>query len=146
MSVSVLSIDELAKIRCYLQQHRQAVFDDQNDINELHRNEVPANLMDDHLDGILNDWFDRCYIANQLAWWYQYGDFDYIAGNTGLQRIDIYQPVPYATARECLNGLTHLRYNIHTNNGHSFLGRNDHNRLDIVIATLAIQISQFSQP
>jgi len=75
---------------------------------------------------------ERLYIANRLAYSYQYGDDDPIT-IPRLKKED-FAGMPYR-AKEFIEILNSIRYNLYTNNGQCFLGQEDMERIDRLLDT-----------
>ena len=75
---------------------------------------------------------ERLYIANRLAYSYQYGDDDPIT-IPRLKKKD-FAGMPYR-AKEFIEVLGSIRYNLYTNNGRCFLGQEDMERVDRLLNT-----------
>ncbi len=75
---------------------------------------------------------ERLYIANRLAYEYQYGDNETIT-IPRLTRRDM-SGMMY-TLKEFINTLRLIRYNLYTNNGRCFLGQEDMERIDRLLNT-----------
>ena len=92
--------------------------------------------------------FDRLYIANQLANFTSYDDECNIDGSFTIRRLqpsDISKPGTFRgrslrTKRGLWDALTSMRYNIVTNQGHSFFDEEDCERLDNLINYIAREL------
>ena len=80
-----------------------------------------------------------CFQANQLAYALQYPD-----AKNGTQIADwkdeIKPDIPTSKTIDIMHEASNLRYNLYTNNGNCFLGRDWHDLLDRVIETLKDEI------
>ena len=82
------------------------------------------------LDKAVLCWVERLYIANALAFEYQYGDSDTIVIKR-LTEKDLEGQL--LSRREILEKLRGLRYNLFTNAGRTFLGEDDMAKLSALI-------------
>jgi hypothetical protein len=82
------------------------------------------------LDKAIFCWVERLYIANALAFEYQYGDSDPIAIKR-LTEKDLEGQL--LSRREIFEKLRGLRYNLFTNAGRTFLGEDDMAKLSALI-------------
>jgi len=96
----------------------------------------------------INCFFDRLYMANQLAYYYTYQDECSKDGSFSLQRLQDKDCKPFAnfrgqplsTDKAIWEALTSLRYNIIANSGKSFFSADDCERLDNLINRLGYNI------
>ncbi len=82
------------------------------------------------LDKAVLCWVERLYIANALAFEYQYGDSEVISIKR-LTEKDLEGQL--LSRREILEKLRGLRYNLFTNAGRTFLGEDDMAKLSALI-------------
>lgn len=99
---------------------------------ELYHCRAGKDLAD--LDNAIKCFVDRLYIANQLAYYYQYPD-EGEGDKMSIKRLDEgdFRDVMPLRMRGFVDKAKLLRYNLFTNNGRSFLGREDVERFDRLI-------------
>ena len=103
----------------------------------------------EHTENRINCFVDRLYIANQLAWYYNYGDWYNQENGDGhdktkgpidrLEKNDVKNGMSMNTKR-ALKLLNSVSYNIYTNGGNSFLSKKDSEKLDRMIEQLKSEI------
>lgn len=82
------------------------------------------------LDKAIFCWVERLYVANALAFEYQYGDSEQITIKRLTEKDLEGQLLSY---EQILKQLRSLRYNLYTNAGRSFLGADDMAKLSALI-------------
>ena len=105
-------------------------------------------------DNRIKSFFDRVYIANQLAYYISYQDECSKDGSFKIERLQDEDIAPYTKARNkqlnssraIYNFLTSIRYNIISQAGRSFLDEQDSERLENLIQHFAISIIEMSDP
>ena len=87
------------------------------------------------LDKAILCWVERLYIANALAFEYQYGDSDQITIKRLNEKDMEGQLLSY---EQILKQLRSLRYNLYTNAGRTFLGEDDMAKLSALIQLIQV--------
>jgi hypothetical protein len=99
------------------------------EVGELARLKIYP-LTEAQLDKAILCWVERLYIANALAFEYQYGDSDTITIKRLNEKDLEGQLLSY---EQILKQLRSLRYNLYTNAGRTFLGEDDMAKLSAFI-------------
>jgi len=91
------------------------------------------------LENFIKCWAERLYIANQLAYYYQYPD-ETDGKTIVIKRMEEkdFKQAPL-TLREFESLLSQIEYNLYTNNGRIFLGEEDQERIER-LTTLALRL------
>ena len=105
-------------------------------------------------DNRIKSFFDRVYIANQLAYYVSYQDECAHDGSFKVERLQDEDIAPFTKAnnkqlnspRAIYNFLTSIRYNIISQAGRSFLDEQDSERLENLIQHFASIIIEMSDP
>lgn len=84
---------------------------------------------------------ERLYIANRLAYYYQY-PYECQNNKIEIERLneDFYKQGNILQDKELLRLLRLIHYNLYTNNGRIFLGKEDEERLERIITRLKDKI------
>jgi hypothetical protein len=108
----------------------------------------------DDEDKRIKCFFDRVFIANQLAYYTSYQDECDEKGAFKIERLQDEDIAPFSKSRNrCLNSaraiyneLTSIRYNLISQAGRSFLDEQDSERLENLINHMAHEIIELSDP
>jgi len=133
MSVALIGIDEFGNVATtiLMNEYLKSYFLNGNEkfMKLLYKKQ--ANPEPSEIDILA--FVERLYIANRLAYYYQYGD-ECIDGKIEIKRLDetdlFNKPVSY---QKLLQILRDIHYNLYTNAGRCFLGREDMERLERLI-------------
>ena len=138
MSVFVLNKTDFDKIYSYLMTHRELI--DSNEYFGYLSRMFSTNpeKIDDLMTHAVGTFVDRMYMANQMAYYYSYSHHYPDNEPFPIDRLcesDLHG-ISYVTTKQVVDIITTLDYNLFSNAGHAFLGRKDHDQLDLLISAL----------